>query len=81
MLSDDEDDFTLAAPSPTTAPLPKASKKSLRKTKVGWTSCCLLLSLGRVMPVSDVQIASRSLPGKMQGYLMIPHLSSRKLHV
>ena len=35
MLSDDEDDYAPAAPAPTTAPLPKASKKSLRKAKVG----------------------------------------------
>ena len=34
MLSDDEDDFAPAMPAPTTAPLQKASKKSLRKAKV-----------------------------------------------
>ena len=34
MLSDDEDDFAPAMPAPTTAPLPKASKKNLRKAKV-----------------------------------------------
>ena len=34
MLSDDEDDFAPAMPAPTTAPLPKASKKNLRKSKV-----------------------------------------------
>ena len=33
MLSDDEDDFAPAMPAPTTAPLQKASKKSLRKAK------------------------------------------------
>ena len=34
MLSDDEEDFAPAMPAPTTAPLPKASKKNLRKAKV-----------------------------------------------
>ena len=47
MLSDDEDDADLAAtmPAPTTAPLPKAAKKSLRKAKARASlppsgSCC-----------------------------------------
>lgn len=34
LLSDDEDDFDEPPPAPTTARVPKASKKSLRKSKV-----------------------------------------------
>ena len=42
MLSDDEDEFAPAMPAPTTAPLQKASKKSLRKAKVRQlvSKCC-----------------------------------------
>lgn len=34
MLEDDEDDFDEPPPAPTTAPVPKVAKKSLRKSKV-----------------------------------------------
>ena len=49
MLSDDEDDFAPAAPAPTTAPIPKASKKNLRKTKVihSLASCQITTDLNR----------------------------------
>lgn len=59
MLSDDEDDFApAAAPAPTTAPLAKASKKSLRKTKV---SClCISLSQRQGRTAADQEVHPRS---------------------
>jgi hypothetical protein len=53
LLSDDEEDFVEPPPAPTTAPVPKATKKSLRKSRVRALAARILVMRDRSTPAMN----------------------------